>query len=282
MADSHKPTFELSSDNSTITLTDGSVFADNDHVNIIWTSPDGVEHSLNIHLEAKCIDRTDAECAGDRHVWAQAIGKPSIETGLAADDCVDWIQVGLHNYHYYGDCETDPGTPVEPVEPPPAPVEPPVDLIDPPVEPPVDPVDPPTEPVDPPTEPVDPPVDPTEPPVDPVDPPTDPVDPPVDPGTPDPVDPVDPPVDPGTPVDPGVPTLPDLPGVPTAPVVPDPVQPTATVTDEPFDGVFLSELPLPYGLAQTGPADAGLLLAASMILTLGGLWVRRVARKVKK
>ena len=247
MADQHEPTFELSADNSTITLTDGSVFQDHDHVNIIWTDAQGIEHSMNIHLEAKCIDRTDAECAGDRHVWAQAIGKPTIETGLDASDCVDWIQVGLHNYHFYGEgCETDPGIPVEPVEPP------------------VEPVEPPTEPVEPPVDPVDPPA-----PVEPPEPPTEPVEPPVEP--------VDPPVDPGVDPDPDVPDQPDQPDVPDvpAPILPDPGQPTATVTATPTDDQ-------PTQLAQTGPVETGLLLAAAAALVGVGYILRRKARKAVK
>lgn len=81
-----------------ITLPSGSVFVDNQEINI-HSTPSGT----NVHFEAKCISRTDAECAGDPHALAQYIGKSFIPWSafhLTGSFCVSWVQVGGYNQHY--------------------------------------------------------------------------------------------------------------------------------------------------------------------------------------
>lgn len=59
--------------------------------------------TFNIHAEAKCITRTDAECAGKRHDVAQYIGAtfiPWTVIGIPADACITWVQRSGANYHY--------------------------------------------------------------------------------------------------------------------------------------------------------------------------------------
>lgn len=82
-----------------ITLPAGAVFHDGDHVNLETT--DGRRWSA--HLEAKCITRTDAECAGTRHDHAQYIGAsymPLAALGLTGEYCVKWVQLAAHPEHY--------------------------------------------------------------------------------------------------------------------------------------------------------------------------------------
>lgn len=82
-----------------IYLPAGQVFQDNGHVNIKTSLG-----PANVHFEAKCITRTDAECAGDRHAQAQFIGKSSIPWtafGLGKKPfCVTWVQLSQYNEHY--------------------------------------------------------------------------------------------------------------------------------------------------------------------------------------
>jgi hypothetical protein len=81
-----------------ITLPSGSVFTDHQEINI-HSTPNGT----NIHFEAKCISRTDAECAGDPHSLAQYIGKsflPWSAFHLTGSFCVSWVQVGGYNQHF--------------------------------------------------------------------------------------------------------------------------------------------------------------------------------------
>lgn len=85
-------------DGTGITLLGGATFPDNGHVNITADAP----HS-NLHFEAKCITRTDAECAGARHAAAQFIGKsfiPWSAFGLSGTFCVSWVQVSMFNEHF--------------------------------------------------------------------------------------------------------------------------------------------------------------------------------------
>ena len=118
MADEHTPSFILSDDNGTIELLNGVTFKANDHVNIRFMDTDtGNEYTKNIHLEEKCIVQDTAECEGEPHFFAQYIGWGYIPTGLKPDDCITWIQVADQNYHYYGECETNPPAPVEPPPP---------------------------------------------------------------------------------------------------------------------------------------------------------------------
>jgi len=132
-----------------ITLPAGVTFPDNGHVNIRTSA--GV--TLNLHFESKCINRTDAECAGPRHAAAQFIGAsfiPWTAFGLSPTDCVAWTQLSDYPEHY-GEggqppiCLTPPVTP--PTEPPVVvpPTEPPVvvpPVTQPPVEAPPTPVPP--------------------------------------------------------------------------------------------------------------------------------------------
>lgn len=80
-----------------ITLPDGVTFPDNGHVNI---KADGVGYGL--HLEGKCVERTDAECAGALHDAAQYIGKEFIPwTAFGSfDPCsVSWVQISMYDEH---------------------------------------------------------------------------------------------------------------------------------------------------------------------------------------
>ena len=81
-----------------ITLPIGSVFEDNGHINIKTSAGD-----VGLHFEAKCITRTDAECAGARHDAAQLIGKsfaPWSAFGKSCPATVTWVQLSQYNEHY--------------------------------------------------------------------------------------------------------------------------------------------------------------------------------------
>ncbi len=81
-----------------ITLPGGAVFKDNQEINVT-SSPTGT----NVHFEAKCVTRTDAECAGDPHTLAQYIGTSFIPWSafhLSGSFCVSWVQVGGYNEHF--------------------------------------------------------------------------------------------------------------------------------------------------------------------------------------
>ena len=112
-------------DTEGITLPEGSVFLDNGHINV-RTSDD---RTVNVHFESKCIDRNDAECSGDRHKFAQYIGKSFIPWSVLGiylrSECVAWVQLSAFNEHF-GEggqapigypCSTDPEEPTTPVEP---------------------------------------------------------------------------------------------------------------------------------------------------------------------
>lgn len=83
-----------------ITLPEGATFKDNGHINIETTSG----KKTNTHFEAKCITRTDAECAGARHDAAQLIGKnfaPWSALGIDIEtECVSWVQIHDYNQHF--------------------------------------------------------------------------------------------------------------------------------------------------------------------------------------
>lgn len=132
-----------------IQLPEGDVFPDNGHVNV-KASKNGAQLG-QAHFEGKCIDRTDAECAGTRHDVAQYIGKAFIPwsvLGVQAGDCVGWVQLSHYNEHF-GEGGQEPvclDTPAPAVTPEPKPT-------------PTFPATPPTEP----GEPLEPVTDPTEP-----------------------------------------------------------------------------------------------------------------------
>lgn len=79
-----------------VSLPASETFPDGGHVNIIATAP----HN-DLHFEAKCIDRVDAECAA-LHDDAQFIGRsfiPWSAFGLT-DGCVSWVQVAGIPKHF--------------------------------------------------------------------------------------------------------------------------------------------------------------------------------------
>ena len=85
-------------DGSGITLPAGQVFEDNGHVNVMT-----ITGSFGLHFEAKCVVRTDAECAGARHAAAQFIGTgfiPWSAFGIAGCDSVVWVQLAQFNEHF--------------------------------------------------------------------------------------------------------------------------------------------------------------------------------------
>lgn len=115
-----------------ITLPEGATFPDGGHVNV-----NSEPNAWNMHFEAKCIDRTDYECAGKIHDDAQYIGAsfiPWSAFGLTGKFCVTWVQVANYDYHF-GENGEDPlciGEP--PIEEPPVIEEPPI-IEEPPVKP---------------------------------------------------------------------------------------------------------------------------------------------------
>ncbi len=83
---------------SGITLPAGDVFRDNGHVNIKTSGG-----ARGLHFEGKCVIRTDAECAGQRHDAAQFIGQTTIPWsafGLSGEFCVTWVQISQYNEHF--------------------------------------------------------------------------------------------------------------------------------------------------------------------------------------
>ena len=108
-----------------ITLPGGDVFPDNGHVNVRTA----VGKTAGVHFEGKCVNRTDAECAGSRHDQAQFIGKgfiPWSAFGIdPAKECVVWVQISHYNQHFgeggqdpVGKCKgSETPKPTEPVEP---------------------------------------------------------------------------------------------------------------------------------------------------------------------
>lgn len=116
-----------------ITLAPGDVFADGDHVNIRYQA-EGVGLSDGVHFEAKCIEREDAECAGERHAIAQYIGQSFLPLSVfdyGTFACVEWVQISKYPEHYGegGQPPVGPGcstptptpTPTETVTPTPTP-----------------------------------------------------------------------------------------------------------------------------------------------------------------
>ena len=73
---------------------------DNGHINIRTASG-----SYNLHIEGKCVNRTDAECAGKVGNDAKMLGKKFIPWSAfygfkASNVCVSWVQVSTENYHF--------------------------------------------------------------------------------------------------------------------------------------------------------------------------------------
>ncbi|GAA2175899.1 hypothetical protein GCM10009846_27590 [Agrococcus versicolor] len=87
---------------SGVTLPDGATFQDNGHVNVRYVV-DGRQRPANAHFEAKCVTRSDAECAGERHDLAQFIGQRTLPwdaMGLPANACIVWVQMSAYNEHF--------------------------------------------------------------------------------------------------------------------------------------------------------------------------------------
>lgn len=112
-----------------VQLTSG-VFENNGHVNIRTTTG----QTYNAHFEAKCKNRTDAECAGQRHLVAQSIGTsllPWDALGVPEGTrCVIWGQWSGTNWHL-GESEQalvgpDCAAPSDPEDPKTTPTDPPV------------------------------------------------------------------------------------------------------------------------------------------------------------
>lgn len=234
-----------------ITLPVGEVFENNGHVNIKTATG-----SLSLHFEEKCVTRTDAECAGERHKAAQFIGKsyiPWSAFGLKGEFCVCWVQLSAYNEHF-GEGGQEPIC-----SPTHIPEEPPVT---------------PEEPETPVTPPVDEPKEPTTPDI-PEEPST-----PETPETPGETTPEEPtvPVVPETPVK--TPTEPSEP--PVEPVVPStpvrtpekPVTPPVTTQQTPPPSTPRATLPV------TGAGDVALAIAAAAALAVGGILLVIRARNV--
>src|SRR5690606_19334670 len=112
-----------------VQLTSGT-FEDNGHVNIRTTTG----QTYNAHFEGKCINRTDAECAGQRHLVAQSIGTsllPWEALGIPEGTrCVLWGQWSGTNWHLGEPTQVvvgpDCAGPSDPEDPKTTPTDPPV------------------------------------------------------------------------------------------------------------------------------------------------------------
>ena len=112
-----------------VQLTSGT-FSDHDHVNIRTTTG----QTYNAHFEGKCINRTDAECAGQRHLVAQSIGTsllPWEALGIPEGTrCVLWGQWSGTNWHLGEPTQVvvgpDCAGPSDPEDPKTTPTDPPV------------------------------------------------------------------------------------------------------------------------------------------------------------
>ncbi len=127
-AGSHAPTpYAVTADG--LTLPEGSTFADDGHVNVRYVV-DGRQRPAHAHFEAKCITRSDAECAGARHELAQRIGERFLSwdaMGIPQDACITWVQMSAFNEHF-GEGRQQPvcrtAAPAEPAPSEPVPSEP--------------------------------------------------------------------------------------------------------------------------------------------------------------
>ncbi|GGO59057.1 hypothetical protein GCM10010910_01090 [Microbacterium nanhaiense] len=127
----HAGTDPYTVDAAGITINTGPI-PDNFHINVRTTA----NVSYNIHGESKCITRTDAECAGQRHEVAQLIGQTFVPWSIfgipEGQACAIWIQYSGTNYHF-GEAETagqvagpDCAAPSDPDDPKTTPTDPPV------------------------------------------------------------------------------------------------------------------------------------------------------------
>ncbi len=113
------PDFTLG--DSGVTLNNGHVWSDNDHLNVRTDSG-----TVNYHAEAKCGSvPAPAECSVKMQYAANDIGQSFIpwdHLGVVGGDCVEWVQYAQTNYHYgengegsYCIVDNNP-TPLEPKE----------------------------------------------------------------------------------------------------------------------------------------------------------------------
>ena len=113
------PDFTLG--DSGVTLNNGHVWSDNDHLNVRTDSG-----TVNYHAEAKCGNTpVPAECSVKMQYAANDIGQSFIpwdHLGVVGGDCVEWVQYAQTNYHYgengegsYCIVDNNP-TPLEPKE----------------------------------------------------------------------------------------------------------------------------------------------------------------------
>ena len=126
------PTFSVQSDG--LHLLNGETFQDAYHVNL---KLEGIAEQRNMHIEAKCLTKTDHECAAVRHYQvgltlheeALFIGKdflPWSALGIKPGQCIEWVQVAGHNYHFGENGEAPVCVPTTPPTTPP--VTPPTDF----------------------------------------------------------------------------------------------------------------------------------------------------------
>ena len=117
--DGQLPDFTLGE--SGVTLNNGHVWSDNDHLNVRTDSG-----TVNYHAEAKCGNTpVPAECSVKMQYAANDIGQSFIpwdHLGVVGGDCVEWVQYAQTNYHYgengegsYCIVDNNP-TPLEPKE----------------------------------------------------------------------------------------------------------------------------------------------------------------------
>src|SRR5690625_5092867 len=84
-------------------LPAGDTFPAGGHINVRYFDGDRIQRTAGVHFEGKCIDRTDAECAGDRHEHAQFIGEsfiPWSAFGITEGSRITWVQVHGYNQHF--------------------------------------------------------------------------------------------------------------------------------------------------------------------------------------
>src|SRR5690625_2415057 len=86
-----------------IQLRGDDTFRDNGHINTRFFGPDGIQRTVNVHFQGKCVDRAHAECAGTRHEHAQYIGEsfmPWSAMGIQDGSRVTWVQISHHSAHF--------------------------------------------------------------------------------------------------------------------------------------------------------------------------------------
>lgn len=84
---------------SGVTLNNGHVWSDNDHLNVRTDSG-----TVNYHAEAKCGSvPAPAECSVKMQYAANDIGQTFIpwdHLGVVDGSCIEWVQYAQTNYHY--------------------------------------------------------------------------------------------------------------------------------------------------------------------------------------